>query len=380
MVASRSMIAMLVGALGIACAGSGVSASYATVRSGADRREVRPADLSADLAARPWWSAFQSETLDALIAQVRRDGAPGIGGTHLNKADNLDGPAAEIGVSAAYVALLVQTLSLTYIDNARAAAQRQSQLMAAGPALHDDFSRELARREATARASIKRIDAMREAQLADLALRAGMPTETLQKTIADEVAARKLPHFAASLPQALPAVLLANRDDIQLAASLYGIEPRTLLAGTIRAAGQEGANGDAEDGGDAEPDADLPGYPLFPQAVAQGRAEVADALRRLQARSGLAAAAEQRAREAKATFEMSKARLDRGESSEVQMLEDFQGLMLDQQRLAAARGDLAIAWIALMASLGSRTSVVLRASPARDAAALRERPGLIGSF
>ncbi|MET3493238.1 hypothetical protein [Variovorax boronicumulans] len=375
------MVAMLVGALGIACAGSGVSASYATVQSGAGHRELRAADVSAGLAARPWWSAFQSETLDALIAQARRDGTLPAGGTHPNGASNtsnLEGPATEVGVSAAYVALLVQTLSLTYIDNARAAAQRQSQLMAASPAVHDDFSRELARREATARTSLKKIDAMREVQLADLALRARMPAEALQKTIADEVAARRLPHFAASLPQALPAVLLANRDDIQLAASLYGIEPRMLLAGTIRAAGQDG---DAEDGSDPDPDAQLPGYPLFPQAVAQGRAEVAEALRRLQARSGLAAAAEQRAREAKAMFEMSKTRLDRREISEVQMLEDFQGLMLDQQRLAAAHGDLAIAWIGLMASLGSRTPVVLRASPARDAAAaLRARPALVGPF
>ena len=80
---SRSMVAMLVGALGIACAGSGVSASYAMAH-----REALPVAAPAlRSGARPWWSAFGSETLNTLIADAghgaaassdgSRQGAPG---------------------------------------------------------------------------------------------------------------------------------------------------------------------------------------------------------------------------------------------------------------------------------------------------------------
>ncbi|MBJ2155412.1 hypothetical protein [Variovorax sp. IB41] len=355
MVLNRSMVAMLVGALGIACAGSGVSASYAMAH-----REALPVAVPAlRPGAVPWWSAFGSETLNTLIADAGRDATGG---------SDLDAPAAEIGVSAAYVAVVVQTLRSTYIESALTAVRRQSQLVAASPALHDDFAKELERRETGAATAMKKIDAQREANFAFLIARCGLSEAALNQAIAEEVAQRRLPRFAASLPQAVPAALLANRDDIQLAASLYGIEPQALLAGTIDA------------GSDSATDADLPGAPLFPQVVAQGRAEVAEALRRLHASNGVAADAARRAHEAKDEFARSKVRMSRGDMSEVQMLEDFQGLMLEQQRLAAADGELAIAWIALVASLGSRTPVVLRGRPAPDAAALRTRPGLVGRF
>ncbi|SFP20476.1 hypothetical protein [Variovorax sp. 770b2] len=367
MVMNRSMVAMLAAALGIACAGSGVSASYVVAHPGLSHREVLPVASALRPGARPWWSAFQSEALNALIAQAGR--AAGAG-------ERPDAPAAEIGVSAAYVAVVVQTLRLTYLESALIAVRRQSQLIAASAALHDDFSKELVRRETGAAAAMKKIDAQREANLAFLVARCGLPEAALKKTIADEVAQRRLPRFSASLPQAVPAALLANRDDIQLAASLYGIEPQALLVGTIDAARDSG------DGGDSDPPAEaaLPGYPLFPQAVARGRAEVAEALRRLQASNDMAADASGRARRAKDEFERSKVRMSRGDMSEVQMLEDFQGLMLDRQRLAAADGELAIAWIALIASLGSQAPVVLRGGFAPDATALRGRPGLVGSF
>lgn len=364
MVASRSMVAMLVGALGIACAGSGMSASHAKAHAGPEGAELHPARPS-HTSASPWWLAFESETLNALVAQASR-GAVSTG--------RLGEPAPEVGVSAAYVGLLVQTLALTYIDNARAAAHRQSQLIAASSAPHDDFSKELKHREAEATASMKKIDAQREGQLAFLAARSSLPREKLQKAIADEVAARKQPRFALPLAHAVPAVLLANRDDVQLAAALYGIDPQSRLEGAIDA--EEAGAGE----GDQEHATDLPGYPLFPDAVAQGRAEVAEALRKLQATGAAAADANRRVREANALFEQSKAQMSLGKMSEVQVLEDYQGLMLELQRLTVSNGNLAIAWIALMARLGSRTPVVLRAPQVPGTAALQSKPRLAGAF
>ena len=70
----------------------------------------------------------------------------------------------------------------------------------------------------------------------------------------------------------------------------------------------------------------------------------------------------------------------REEMSEVQVLEEYQALMLDLQRLAMSNGNLAIGWIALMASLGSRTPVVLHAPHVPEAAALRARPRMAGAL
>jgi len=361
MVASRSIVAMLIGALGIACAGAGVSASHAMARPSSMRGEAQPAASASRASAGPWWLAFESETLNALIAEASRGAA----------ADGrLDTQTPEVVVSAAYVGLLVQTLSLTYIDSARAAARRQSQLVSVSPAPHGDFREELKHREADATSSMKKIDAQRDVQLAFLAGRSRLSADALQKAVADEVAARKQPRVALPLPQALPAALLADRDDIQLAAALYGIDPQTGLGGTIDAAEDTGENGQD----------DLPGYPLFPEAVAQGRAEVAEALRKLQAANDAAAVAKRRVRDAKASFEQAKARMSRGEMSEVQVLEEYQALMLDLQRLAMSNGNLSIAWIVLMASLGSRMPVVLHAPHAPEAAALRARPRIAGAL
>jgi outer membrane protein TolC len=325
MVASRSMVAMLVGALGIACAGSGMSASHAMAHPRLERAEGPPAESAPRASARPWWLAFESETLNTLIAEAGRNAASA---ASANSAERLDAPAVEIGVSASYVALLAHTLGLTYIDSARAF----------------------------------------------LAARSSLPEEKLQKAIDDEVAARKQPRFALPLPEALPAVLLANRDDIQLAAALYGIDPQTRLDGTIDAAEEDPDEGDRVAG------ADLSGYPLFSDALAQGRAEVSGALRKLQAASAAAADANRRVREAKGLFEESKTRMSRGEMSEIQVLEDYQGLMLDLQRLTVSNGNLAIAWITLMASLGSRTPLVLHAPHAPAAAGLGGRSRLVGAF
>ncbi|REM67673.1 hypothetical protein DSI38_09890 [Mycobacterium tuberculosis] len=41
----------------------------------------------------------------------------------------------------------------------------------------------------------------------------------------------------------------------------------------------------------------------------------------------------------------------------MQLMEDFQGLLLDLHVLAAANGELALAWVVLMGSIGSGASI-----------------------
>lgn len=173
---------------------------------------------------------------------------------------------------------------------------------------------------------------------------------------------KALPRFALPVPSELPMAVLANRDDVELTASLYGIDAASTLDGVIAAAGQSDA------GEPDQPEHGSAGYPLYPRVVERARKEVSEALLGLQSQSDSTQAAYRRMLDAKDSFELSKARHDRGQLSEIQLMEDLQGLMLALQRLAVANGDLAVAWIAFMGSIGGNTSIRSAATwhPARE--------------
>ncbi|NDZ18329.1 hypothetical protein [Variovorax sp. WS11] len=292
-----------------------------------------------------WWSGFGDPTLDSLIAAAT---AP----THSAAPPRpLSATRAEIAVALTYIALNVETLSLRYIENARSAVARQSQLMQQSKPLHDDFQKQLAQRHANADDAIRKIQAQRESHIAWLAAQCRLSEVALRALVADTLQGKALPRFALPVPSELPMALLANRDDVDLAASLYGIDAASALDGVIATTGQSDA------GEPAQAEDSSAGYPLYPLVVEQARKEVSGALLSLQSQSDATQAAYRRMLDAKDGFELSKARHDRGQLSEVQLMEDFQGLMLALQRLAVANGDLAVAWIAFLGSIGGDTSI-----------------------
>lgn len=89
----------------------------------------------------------------------------------------------------------------------------------------------------------------------------------------------------------------------------------------------------------------------------QARDQVAGALQHLQMQSDIANTAYARVVDARADFEASKRRRDRGDISEVQLMEDFQGLLLDLHVLAAANGELAMAWVLFMGNVGGASGM-----------------------
>jgi outer membrane protein TolC len=171
-----------------------------------------------------------------------------------------------------------------------------------------------------------------------------MPQAALEALLADALQDRSLPRFAAEVPSELPMAVLANRNDVQLAAALYGADTDALPGGVIDTSG-EALDIDA-------PGAEASGQPLYAHAVMQARDQVAGALQHLQMQSDIANTAYARVVDARADFEASKRRRDRGDISEVQLMEDFQGLLLDLHVLAAANGELAMAWVLFMGNVG----------------------------
>lgn len=275
-------------------------------------------------AARPWWSGFEDASLDQLMAASRGTAAP--------------------GVAAAYIALKVKTLELGYLENTRAAAARQAVLISANPPRHDDFAKELAARQADADTTIGKLKAQRASYISYLAAQCHMPESALSELLADALQDTALPRFSAEVPRGLPMAVLARRSDINLAAALYDADPGAMPDGVIDASGEA-------------QDIDMPDKPLYANAVMQARDQVAGALRHLQMQSDIANTAYRRVADARSDFESSKRRRDRGEISEVQLMEDFQGLLLDLHVLAAANGELALAWVVFMGSIGGDAPV-----------------------
>jgi hypothetical protein len=364
---ARTFMAAAFGALAIACASTSIAMVHSTsvLAAGmfaehgarAATRATRATRNQAQAQARtqPWWAGFEDASMGRLMAAARG--------------------ADEPGVAAAYIALKVKTLELVYLENTRAAVTRQAALVGSGTPRHDDFEKQLAQRQLAADDNIGKLKAQRTSYLAYLAARCGMPQAALEALLADALQDRSLPRFAAEVPSELPMAVLANRNDVQLAAALYGADTDALPGGVIDTSGEA-------------PDIDAPGIeasgqPLYAHAVMQARDQVAGALQHLQMQSDIANTAYARVVDARADFEASKQRRDRGDISEVQLMEDFQGLLLDLHVLAAANGELAMAWVLFMGNvggasgMGNDTAIDAMATPqATQATQARELPFL----
>lgn len=329
---SRTLLMGLCGALAIACAGTSIAMVHATSMEAAGMfagHKVRvPAQTKAQVNAQPWWSGFEDPAMSRLMAASQ------------GRADS--------GVAAACIALKVKTLELAYLENKRDAVQRQSSLLRGSAPPHDDFAKQLDVRNAAASASIERLRAQRASYIGYLATQCHMSEAAMNALLADALQDRALPRFAAEVPRELPMAVLSNRTDIHLAAALYGVDA---------ASDADAWPGGAIDAGEEAQAIDMPGPPLYAQAVAQARDQVAAALQRLQMHSDIAQAAYASVVSARAGFEQSKARRDLAEISEVQLMEDFQGLLLDLHVLAPANGELALAWVVFMGSIGNGTPI-----------------------
>lgn len=323
---SRILMAAMCGALAIACASTSIAMVHSTsvLAAGMFVDHKARAQTQTQASAQPWWAGFEDIAMNRLMAASQG--------------------ATESGVAAAYIALKVKTLELLYLENTHAAVVRQSALIQGSTLPHDDFAKQLAARQASAETTIGKLKAQRANYITYLAAQCRMSEASMNEMLADALHDKSLPRFAAEVPRELPMSVLANRNDINLAAALYGADPAAMPAGVI-------------DAMDEAQDIEVPGEPPYAHAVVQAREQVAGALHRLQMQSDIANTAYARVMNARAGFEASKQHRDRGDISEVQLMEDFQGLLLDLHVLAAANGELALAWVVLMGSIGNGASI-----------------------
>lgn len=334
---SRILMAAICGALAIACASTSIAMVHSTSVLAASMfvdHKVRT-QAQANTQQQHWWASFEDTAMNRLMAA--------------------SGNANESGVAATYIALKVKTLELLYLENTRSAVVRQTVLIQGSTQPYDDFAKQLAARHASAETTIGKLQAQRASYISYLAKQCHMSEAALNEMLADALQDKSLPRFAAEVPRELPMAVLANRNDVNLAAALYGADASAMPDGVIEAT-NEATN-------EAQQNIDVPGNPFYVHAVAQAREQVSEALRRLQAQSDIANTAYARVANARAEFESSKQRRDRGEISEVQLMEDFQGLLLDLHVLAAANGELALAWVVFMGSIGNSPSIDSIAGP-----------------
>lgn len=335
-------MAAVCGVLAVACASTSIamvhSSSVAAAGMFVNPTARAITHTPTPASTQPWWAGFEDESMNRLMAASRA--------------------TATSGVAAAYIALKVKTLELVYLENTRAAVVRQTALLQGSTLAHDDFAKQIAAREAGADHTIATLKAQRKSYIAYLAAQCRMSEAALNALLADALQDKSLPRFAAEVPRELPMAVLANRSDIHIAAALYDADAGTLPNGTI--------SGGTTDATDEAADIDMPAQPQsaqskqyaqYAQVVAQARDQVAGALRHLRMQSDIANTAYARVADARAEFEAAKQRRDRGEISELQLMEDFQGLLLDLHVLAAANGELAMAWVVFMGSIGDHTSI-----------------------
>jgi outer membrane protein TolC len=256
----------------------------------------------------------------------------------------------DMQVAAAYITARVDQLSLMLIEQAQGAFSREDALLAKQvrmPTLQAAGRRSLQQRMDAAAAAAQSHTARRNDALALLATLCGMQPPDLMARIGPALRNEKLPRFVAPVPHALPAALLMQRADVALASALYHLDPQPLLDGWIEP--DESAAG--TDGARASADAPV-GEPLV-QVIARAQREVAQAMAEVVRRNQAAAVLYERAAASRLSVEklQTGSRTDGG--SELELLEDYEQLLLHSQQLTSASADLALTWIKLLYRLGN---------------------------
>lgn len=286
--------------------------------------------------AAPWWSAFHDATLNLVLASA--DEAP--------PAQRLQ---AQAQLAVDYVQLRAATSRLVTARMLADTLQREQQLVEAG----SEEARRVAPLLQEAQARVQRFEQLRSGALAALAGHAAprrSPEDwaaLLEPVLVDP--RPTLPDF--ELPRQVSGLVLRRRADVAGAETELARDGRSSGAEQLRLARylQALATPITADA-DALP---LPGLPQAPEDVL-GRAR-SDVARRL----AILTACERAAREQLALLQKLQpayAQLEQsfrqGGVTAQQTLEAFSGLLVEEDRMAAANGQLALAWIAWQAGIG----------------------------
>lgn len=350
--------------------------------------QARPAAEATGLAAStepaaPWWMAFDDATLNLLVhaAQQRQAALAALqnGPADPPAARQVDDARRE--AVASYLGLRVLSARWLALDGVAQAALRQQQLIAASPPADARAASERTALMATLSQRRERVGLQQQAlaaaraeRMASLASLCGLPAAALRDLLAPLLAQPQVPSFASAVPSRLPRSILRARADVAAAEAAVlrqlrsgGSHPHEVVARMQQPEGWIDAEGDPTGLAVATmprpTSAPLPADPeleQFHQLLDQAAQEVTQDLRTLAERARVRAERAQLADASRAAFQAARDRLKTGEVSELQVLEQYQHLLAESDRYATACGELAMAWLRLVASTGASEQVLVR--------------------
>jgi len=293
-----------------------------------------------------WWSAFNDATLNLLLAEA----APAAAAAEPNQA--LLALQLQADATAAYVLARVASVRLMNGQLLVDALQRQLELLRAGQQEDSDAVRNAQQALQSAQARLTQFEALRVSSIALLAQRSGgaRSVAMLSRQLAPVLGDARLPVPTFDLPRELPGIVLRKRPDVAQAEAQLSQAGRGTADGQLRLARYLQAMA----------------APIAPSSEQAGDAassqpeDVLEAARQdISVRLGQLDAAVNAAKQQEAVllglqpqYLQLRERFKRGEVAEVQALGALARMLVEEDRLAASGGQLAIAWIAFQASIG----------------------------
>ncbi|MCG2592335.1 hypothetical protein LZ009_06020 [Ramlibacter sp. XY19] len=297
-------------------------------------------------AAPVWWSAFNDATLNLLLAEAA---PPAAAAPPLQALLALQ---LQADATAAYVLARVASVRLMNGRLLVDTLQRQLELLRAGGGPDGDAARSAQQALESAQARLPQFEALRTASIDLLAQRTGgtRSVAMLSRQLAPALGDARLPVPAFDVPRELPGIVLRRRPDVAQAEAQLAQAGRDTAAGQLRLARYLQAL--------SAPIA--PAEESIASAVGSQPEDVLEAARQdIALRLAQLDAAVQAAKQQEAAllalqpqYLALRERFLRGEVPEAQALGGLARMLVEEDRLAASGGQLAIAWIAFQASIG----------------------------
>jgi hypothetical protein len=328
----------------------------------------------------PWWMAFDDATLNLLVlsTQQRQAGLAALRSTAGATAPAWQVDDARREAVASYLGARVLSARWLALNGVANAAARQQHLLATSTPTDPRAAAE--RTELLDRLALRREQVGQQQQalaternrlLEVLATLCGMPAEQLAEMLSPVLAQPGVPSFASAVPSRLPRSILRARADVAAAEAAVlrqlrsgSGHPHEIVA-RMQPAGWIDAQAHAAPGAAPPPvtpgtAAETPELEEWHALLDHAAEEVTQDLRTLADRARLQSERARLADASRVAFLAARNRLSTGETSELQVLEQYQHLLSESDRYAAACGELAMAWLRLVASTGASDQVLVR--------------------
>lgn len=316
-----------------------------------------------------WWIGFHDSTLN-LLEQLAHDRQrrpsigrmswSGDGERQCTAADLLSGAPhgmncedVAASLASAYVHARVLRIRIAtahaIVMNARRQSEKPSKQSTGATGYETDAQQSAAAMAGRAQTAAAEFNATLTRRLTEIAELTGMELAQTRAMLEPSLSASQLPVFGVAVPWRLPGQVLRGRADVQsVEMSLMRDHPDGQVRMKEFATTLDGW---------VEPNGEMSAKDGEGEAVARAKAEVGAALYRLVRQQQAASMTYQISQLRRTEFEAVLRRQELGEVADGEVLEKHLHLLVENDRLAAAVGAIADAWIALNAATGGLAAV-----------------------